>query len=787
MEKLSGRTLHDLLEERGRLDPFEAVVYTRQILDAMGYAHQRGIIHRDLKPDNIFLHGRTQTVRSALSVKVIDFGLAKLLAKTDHDTKFRKLEKDTLDGVFVGTPRYAAPEQFAPGLPVDERTDLYAIALLLYRMIVGSDPFDVFPTDMMADAKLQFSAQTMVGHLNSLADAHKEPALKQLALELLKNLEAIIKKALQRHPKHRYQHASDFDAALAGIERALLARKPFVRGQSCGPYTIVTLRARGDIGDVYLAHDDELKRQVAIKTLKLVQQTEQEQRALLEGLRQVASVLAQLKHPNLPTIYMAQETSGRYWMATELVTGNSLRQLRKSGPLPARDVARHAIDIASGLSAAHAEGILHLDLKPSNVLVTGAGRAIVIDLGMAQALYQQASADTEAVHGSLAYTAPELLKPHGHEQAAPCSDIYSLGVILYELLAEHPYQTVLDEPVELMRHHSFVNPEPLDQRRTDVSKDLCDVITRCLCKAPADRFQQMADVVAALESTINGPHPPDSRALLPATPHPATPDQAEPLDRAADAPSRSTLRLGTNTSLSYPLVDPQTPPAPAIVPDPALAPASVIAREPARTALAPAILASTLTRSNPCQQAIRPLPLPPRVARPSTSRQPPPTAARNPSLWAHVLVRLAAIGAIAMLTGWLSSTAVAYFSAALADPRTNPPVPPPQATPAPEAAPAEPPPPAEPEQQPPQPTAEPPHSERPPDPPLSHQPPKTPLSRPKTTRPDHSPQPSQPANGIVDPYEAAPAPRNAWLLAPEPSTSPSRAIIPPAHGKTQRH
>ena len=156
MEKLSGKTLHEHLKRVGRLDPYDAVVLIRKVLDAMSYAHELGIIHRDLKPDNLFLHEkRTRTGDIETVVKVIDFGLAKVLAKTDSQTKFRRLKSETLGGVFLGTPRYAAPEQFIRELPVDQRTDVYSIALILYKAIVGSDPFDLFPADVMADAKVQ--------------------------------------------------------------------------------------------------------------------------------------------------------------------------------------------------------------------------------------------------------------------------------------------------------------------------------------------------------------------------------------------------------------------------------------------------------------------------------------------------------------------------------------------------------------------------------------------------------------------------------------------------------
>src|SRR5690606_13100677 len=101
--------------------------------------------------------------------------------------------------------------------------------------------FDLFTAEVMGDAKTQFSAQTVIGHLKSLADSNNDPDLMRLADELPKSLGVVIKKALQRHPKHRYQGALQFDEALVTVERALLTKRPFAPGQSCGPYTIVNL------------------------------------------------------------------------------------------------------------------------------------------------------------------------------------------------------------------------------------------------------------------------------------------------------------------------------------------------------------------------------------------------------------------------------------------------------------------------------------------------------------------------------------------------------------------
>lgn len=551
MEKLHGRTLHALLEERVRLDPLEAVVCVRQVLAAMGYAHQRGIIHRDLKPDNIFLHQPNGQTESEVCVKVIDFGLAKLLPEAGRQTKFRKLKHDTLDGLFVGTPRYAAPEQFIAQLPVDQRTDLYAIALVLYRAIVGADPFDLFPVDAMGDAKAQFSAQTMVGHLKELANAHQEPDLNRLAGELPQGLDHIIQKALARHPRHRYQHAEELDAALASVERTLLARRPFATGQSCGPYEIVRLVARGHIGDIYLARDGELGRSVAIKTLKPLDNVTENNDGLLERMRREAIVLANIEHPNLPVVYMAQRTQGRYWMATEFVTGATLRERRKAGPLDQDEVLEYAISIAAGLGAAHARGILHLDLKPSNILVTDERRVVVIDLGMAQALRVT---DHRGVQGSSAYTAPELLRPNGHAEATPRSDIYSLGIILYELLFEHPYESVLDDTKDLVHHHVFVDPPPLEQQRSGLSPELCALVARCLSKDPGDRLPRMADVIEALAPLAKGNNQVVSKAraeVKSLTRHEAR-AEAGVWRGEVSGLRRVTLRLGTSTAAPFP-------------------------------------------------------------------------------------------------------------------------------------------------------------------------------------------------------------------------------------------
>ena len=199
LERLQGRTLREELRERRTLPIGEAVAITRQILDGLHAAHRLGIVHRDVKSDNIFLCVDPSGSRAPF-IKVLDFGIAKVLDTASVAPAVASPQYPTEEGVMVGSPRTVAPEQIR-FQPVDARTDIYAVGLLLYTMIAGRPPFA--------------HARDLLKMLNAhLMEAPRPPSTyaPQIVPPML---DSLILKALAKRPEHRFQSAEEMAAMLA--------------------------------------------------------------------------------------------------------------------------------------------------------------------------------------------------------------------------------------------------------------------------------------------------------------------------------------------------------------------------------------------------------------------------------------------------------------------------------------------------------------------------------------------------------------------------------------------
>jgi serine/threonine protein kinase len=265
---------------------------------------------------------------------------------------------------------------------------------------------------------------------------------------------------------------------------------PLQSGDKLGPYEILTPIGEGGMGDVYKARDIRLDRIVAIKQLKSQHSAR---------FQQEARAIAALNHPNICSLYDV----GPDYLVMEFIEGTPLR-----GPLPLSDALRFATQIAAALGVAHSKGILHRDLKPGNVLVTVSGVKL-LDFGLAKLMTDSAPDVTKtmggAVLGTAAYMSPEQAqgKPLGER-----SDIFSFGALLYEMLSgsrAFAGESAADTLSAVLRD----DPAPLQSPASEIVK-------RCLTKQPAQRFQSIAEVRAALESISNSPveHQP-SIAVLP--------------------------------------------------------------------------------------------------------------------------------------------------------------------------------------------------------------------------------------------------------------------------------
>jgi eukaryotic-like serine/threonine-protein kinase len=270
-----------------------------------------------------------------------------------------------------------------------------------------------------------------------------------------------------------------------------------------GRYRIVRKLGSGGMANVYLAEDQELGRRVAIKILNDRHAGDEQ---FVERFRREAKNAAGLSHPNIVSIYdRGEATEGTYYIAMEYLDGRSLKELIVSrGPAPIPIAIDYTRQILAALRFAHRNGVIHRDIKPHNILVDSEGRVKVTDFGIARAEQAGASAQqmTEAgsIIGTAQYLSPEQARG---TQVDATSDLYSLGIVLYELLTGTvPFSG--ETPVEIAMKHLSAIPDPPSELRHDVPHALDMVVLRALAKDPRDRYQSAEEMDADLERVARG-------------------------------------------------------------------------------------------------------------------------------------------------------------------------------------------------------------------------------------------------------------------------------------------
>jgi serine/threonine-protein kinase len=288
-----------------------------------------------------------------------------------------------------------------------------------------------------------------------------------------------------------------------------------------GRYELHRRIARGGMADVFLARDALLDRPVALKVLFPEFATD---RAFVERFRREAQSAANLSHPNIVSVYDWGEEDGTYFIVMEYVEGRSLAQIvRDEGPLLPDRAADVATDIAAALGFAHRNGVVHRDVKPGNVLISPLGQVKVTDFGIARAVTTQDNlTQTGTVMGTATYFSPEQARG---EAVDPRSDVYSLGVVLYELLTGSPPFTG-DNPVSVAYKHVQEQAEPPTRVNRAIPAALEAVVMKALAKNPANRYASADDLAADLRRFRDGrpvlaeqvmAEGPATRAVPPAT------------------------------------------------------------------------------------------------------------------------------------------------------------------------------------------------------------------------------------------------------------------------------
>jgi tRNA A-37 threonylcarbamoyl transferase component Bud32 len=263
-----------------------------------------------------------------------------------------------------------------------------------------------------------------------------------------------------------------------------------------GRYRLESKLGSGGMSTVYLANDEVLDRPVAVKLLHREISEEADQ---LERFRREARAAARLSHPNLVGVIDAGEDDGRPYIVFEYINGHTLkRQIQDQGPLPVDEAVAYAIEIGRGLTAAHARKLVHRDVKPQNVLIDPDGRAKVTDFGIARSLEQKGMTATGRVLGTTDYVSPEQAMGEDVDER---SDVYSLGVVLYEMLTgDVPFQAETQVGVA-MKHVNEPMPD-VRAKRPEVSAVVASVVDRSTTKDPRDRYNTVAEMVRDLEQTL---------------------------------------------------------------------------------------------------------------------------------------------------------------------------------------------------------------------------------------------------------------------------------------------
>ena len=469
MDYVDGRNLQSILTERKHLPVEEAVDIIRQVLMGLEAAHNEGVVHRDLKPQNIM-------VDASGRVYLMDFGIAKSM----------ELAGMTRTGVLMGTPDYMSPEQ-AKGEKADARSDLFTVGVIFFELLTGQQPY-----------RSETVMQTLVRRT-------KERAIptRQLDSSIPQYINDVVAKCLEIDPDHRYQSAAqilrdlDPNSSKPGAPPAVF--DPYLgmeAGTSFGPrYRIEGLLGEGGMGKVYKAYDRDLDRLVA---LKLVRPELARDPIAMERLKQELLLASKIPHKNIVRINDLGDVDGVKFISMAYVDGQDLETIiRRKGRLPLEEALAIARQLCRALESAHAENVVHRDLKPQNVLIDQQDNAFILDFGLARTIETGATLAGEMM-GTPRYMSPEQAEGLAIDHR---SDLYAIGLILYEMVTgDLPFesQTVMQAMYQRVTQPPK-NPKLLNP---DLPDRFVAVILKCLEKDPAQRYQNAAELLRELDTAF---------------------------------------------------------------------------------------------------------------------------------------------------------------------------------------------------------------------------------------------------------------------------------------------
>ena len=279
-----------------------------------------------------------------------------------------------------------------------------------------------------------------------------------------------------------------------------MARSEWIGKKLSNRYLIEEMLGQGGMSAVYKASDPNLKRVVAIKMIHMHLSSDPD---FIQRFEQEASGVAQLRHPRIIQVYDFNQDEGVYYMVLEFVPGENLqdhlKRINEDGrKLSISNVTEYMIDVCDAVDYAHRRGMIHRDIKPANIMLSLTGEAILMDFGIAKIVGSQRHTATGAVVGTAMYMSPEQIKGESPDLR---SDIYSLGVTLFEMASGRPPFKADSAMTLMMMHINDPVPDP-KKLNPDVPDDLVSIINKALAKDPNDRYQTAAEMASSLRKLL---------------------------------------------------------------------------------------------------------------------------------------------------------------------------------------------------------------------------------------------------------------------------------------------
>jgi serine/threonine protein kinase len=520
MEFLAGEDLENLVDRVGPLNPQVAVRLVIQASKALEVAHAAGITHRDIKPSNLFLETRNGEV----TVKLCDFGIAKI--HPAHDNQHL-----TGTGHVLGSPLYMAPEQFLRAKQVDQRADVWGLAMTLYHALAGRAALD----SITSFTELIVAITTKsIPHLQDAAPWVSPGLANAVHGALLRDLDArcpevrAFADALLEHAGGGHEVTAGMLVGLTSAQQAEVAPRtelPEVWGEAAarskgpdpllgrklaGRYLLQHTLGEGGMGAVYQAITDD-GAEVAVKVIHpdLLGSSPDAMRRLVREARMAMSI--QSEHVVKMTEVDTDMTLGLPFISMELLRGGDLSALvRQAGALAPPAVCRLIIDACRGLAAAHALGVIHRDIKPANLFLhepAGPHGELVVkvcDFGIAKqtSVVESEKTSTELTRtggllGSPLYMSPEQARNAKTVDAR--TDIWALAMSMYEALSGHKAWADFNSPGELVLAICTQDVRPLQDLAPWVPAPIAEVVHRALRRDLSERFASVDEMARALE------------------------------------------------------------------------------------------------------------------------------------------------------------------------------------------------------------------------------------------------------------------------------------------------